>query len=268
LVKAVVGVATTAVTALTWWKLGLSWGLVALLLCALVITTITGFRQQQTITATVHRSDLDVYVETDRGIIWAGAPPWTSYMFAVPSIDDLGIPPSGPCVDWWKWARSHGAVDVRDTEVRVTLTAASDRTVVIDALRPQIMKREPAPPWPVVLCAAAGGAELTYRGIHIDLDGFATPTAHFVGQDGRQAQRPLLISVRAGEVEGFHITARAENEYIEWVAELMLIVDGQRKTKTIDNDGEPFCTCGNDLRQWYRWHADDEGWQFEERGNG
>jgi hypothetical protein len=265
-VKALVGVATTAATALTWWKFGLSWGLVALLLCALLITTITGFRQQRTITAAaVHRSDLSVHVETDRGVIWAGAPPWTSYMFAVPSIDRLGNPPSGPCVEWWKWARSYGGVDVRDTEVRVTLIAATDRTVVINGLRPQIVKREPPPPWPVVLCAAAGGAELTYRGMHVDLDGFGTPTAHFVAQDGTQAQRPPVISVRAGEAEMFHITGHAEYEYIEWVAEVLLIVDGQRKTVTIDDDGEPFRTCGKDLRQWYRWHA-DEGWQVEERG--
>ena len=124
--------------------------------------------------------DLNVHVETDCGIIWAGAPPWTSYVFAVPSIDDLGEPPSGPCPDWWKWARSHGGVDARDTEIRVTLTAATDTTVVIDGLRAQIVKREAPPGWPVVLCAAAGGADLTYRGVHVDLDGFATPTTHFL----------------------------------------------------------------------------------------
>jgi hypothetical protein len=187
-------------------------------------------------------------------------------MFVVPSIGDLGEPPPGPCFDWWKWARSRGGMDARDTEVRVTLTATTDSTVVIDGLRPQVVRREPPPSWPVVLCAAAGGADLTYRGVHVDLDGFATPTTHFVAQDGTTTQRAPVISVHAGEAEMFHITARAEHEHVEWVAELLLIVDGKRKTYRIDDDGQPFRTCGADMRKWYRWI--DEGWQVEERGTG
>jgi hypothetical protein len=203
------------------------------------------------------RPSLHVHIEADRSVIWAGAPPWVTYGFMIESPDGLGEPPSSFCPDWWAWARALGAVDANETEVQLTFTAATDTTVVIDAFTARVAKRADPLPWTLVQCTT-GGADLTKRGVQIDLDSFDPPTTHFVDREHEIVRGAPTISVGPGEAEMFHVRARARSSYVEWTAEARLIVNGKRQVVRIDDNGKPFRTCSSNGRpeRWWtggRW---------------
>lgn len=199
------------------------------------------------------RPALHVHVERDRAVIWAGAPPWVSYAFMIESPDVLGDPPSSFCPDWWAWAQSLEGVDAHETELQLTFTAATDTTVVIDAFRAKVIKQSEPLPWTLVQCPAPGGADITKRGVEIDLDGFEPPTTRFVDQTFDTIKGAPTISVSPGEAEIFHVRAISRYSYIEWTAEALLLVNGKRQAVTIDDHGEPFRTCSARGRPELRW---------------
>ncbi len=124
--------------------------------------------------------------------------------------------------------------------------------VVIDAFRAKVINQEAPLPWTLVRCTT-GGADLTKRGVEIDLDGFDPPTTHFVDRDHETLRGAPTISVGPGEAEMFHVRARAGWSYVEWTAEASLIVNGKRQVLKIDDSGKPFRTCSSDGRPERWW---------------
>ncbi len=185
---------------------------------------------------------LDVHVEWDQAVIWAGWPPWLSfaYYFAG-SLPPAAPPDSG--FDWSGWADRHGGYDFMWTMLRVTLVARTDATVVVEI--PVVNQTIAEVPFGVgVLYPAPGGADVNPRRFQIDLDFGERAYARFE-DEGQSAPAPSW-SLSKGEAEQSSIWARARDDRLhEWVLELPLIVDGQRRMVRIDKGGKPFVTVGD-----------------------
>jgi len=186
------------------------------------------------------RPPVIVHVETNPAIFEAGLPPWIGYGFVFPGEVSPGPPPSGPCQDWWAWAREHGGVDAGTTKLRLTLVGDDRVTVLVDALQVTIMHQTSPLAGSYAICPV-GGADISTRHIAVDLDGSSQPMTTYIKDGGGSAGR-FAFQLAAGQVEVFNIEARAEFSYCEWQAELFLLVDGQRKTIVIDDDGRSFRT--------------------------
>lgn len=184
------------------------------------------------------RGPLDVHVEDDPAIIWAGAPPWVGAEFLMPD-GDLPDPPSTFCPDWWAWAHANGGVDAGQTHVRVSLVGATDLTVVIDGIRATVHSRT-EPKGQVVSCPA-GGADIVPKHFEIQLDTFDPPTTSFLNIDGEPSPMPAF-KIAKGEVEMLHIIASTEQDRVEWAGELLAIVNGKRQTIDIRPQGEGWFT--------------------------
>jgi hypothetical protein len=91
----------------------------------------------------------------------------------------------------------------------------------------------------------------------VDLDLFGEPTTRYV-KDGGESTGRFVFQLARGEAEIFNIEARAESSYCEWVAELFLLVDGKRRTISIDDDGKPFRTTAPSGLKIHHWT--DERW--------
>lgn len=79
--------------------------------------------------------------------------------------------------------------------------------------------------------------------MHLDRDLVDVDWLNSTGQPGR----PPSIVLSAGEIERFHIWAttafdQAEAVRHEWSLELLLLVEGARRTIAINDDGKPFVT--------------------------
>lgn len=181
---------------------------------------------------------LRVHVETKREVIYAGTPNWVGSGWVIPGADDpneLGAPPTDTCREWAAWLKPLGAYDGWETEIRVTLVGVGPSSVVVDGVRANIISRRPATG--IGVSCRTGGADITPRGIEINLDW--DPGVVTFPQDQGHG---LMISLAAGEVERLHLLATSQDR-VQWTAELDLIVDGKRKTVVLDDDGEPFRTC-------------------------
>lgn len=198
---------------------------------------------------------LDIHVEWDQAVIWAGWPPWLSFAhYFVGTFPDEPPPDSG--FDWSRWADRHGGYDFRFTMLQITLIARADTTVVIGT--PIVTQRiSEVPEGVAVVYPAPGGPDVNPRRYDIDLSSGERPRVTFRDAEARDAevQQPKPSpswSLQKGEVEQLAIWANAAHEGLhEWEIELPLLVDGRRRKLRIDKNGGPFVTVGK--RQPYNY---------------
>lgn len=199
---------------------------------------------------------LALNVEVDPVEIWGDAPNWDPYACVVDTpIDDVGPPPSSRCRDWWAWAQSIGGVDAFDTVVRVTMVGRSKPTVVVKQLTLNVYQRESALRGSALLCRT-GGADMTPRGVNIDLE---EETVTFTDADGQAVRKPLEFSVREGEPEQFQIRAQADQSYVEWDYDLTFFVDGRKQHHRIAPSSGSFSTTG--LSNASKYESDGSEWR-------
>jgi hypothetical protein len=184
----------------------------------------------------------------------AGMPPWIGAGFLVPPDADLSSPPVC-CPDWRNWAQERGGVDEALTQVRVTLTARTDLRVVVDGLRVHVRSRQGVPAWRAITCPV-GGADISPRRAEIRLSDFDPPTVTWLDDGGDPVPAPTF-SLGAGEVEMLHLWAYVGDEWVEWTAELLALVDGDRRHVEITDGARPFITAGSagtaSQHAWYSW---------------
>jgi hypothetical protein len=201
-----------------------------------------------------------VHVEWDQAVIWAGQPPWVSFSYYFPGDPPTDAPPASG-VDWSRWVERHNGFDLGLTMLRVTVTAQTDATVVMET---PIVRgtTQDVPAGVGVVWPAPGGADISPRRYAIQLDSGSYPaTVTFVEQDPGfdQPKLPPSWTLAAGEVEQLHIWASAEAGGMhEWTMQLPLLVDGRREFVDVDKDGRPFVTVGR--RHGYR----DLCWRSEQ----
>jgi hypothetical protein len=151
-------------------------------------------------------------------------------------------------------------VDEGHTEVRVTLIARRNLTVVVDGVRVHVKERRSPPQWPAITCAV-GGASISPRRAEIRLDGFAQPTVAWVGEGDQHGQPPPTFSISESEAEMIHLWAYAESAWVEWTAELLVLVDGQRRIIEISDSGNPFITVGSPKAAHHVWLSGSDKWE-------
>lgn len=207
-----------------------------------VVNELLGRGLRRVLRSRSRRTPLVVHVETDPSIIWAGLPPWIGAGFLVPSDADVASPPEH-CPDWRTWALARGGVDEEMTQIRITLTARDNLLVVVDAVRVKVHHRKASPAWRSIVCAA-GGASVTPRRGEIDLSLFDPPVVEWLDEDGDAVGMPTF-SLTKSEAEVLHLWVKvAAHEWVEWSAELLVIVDGERQVVPITDKGKPFVTAG------------------------
>lgn len=188
---------------------------------------------------------LDVLVDTDQAIIWAGAPPWVGFSYYFPSgLPDDDPPPVG--FDWSRWAYKNGGTDVGLSIVQLTLQAKQHATVVLDPPIVRVLGRSPIAHG-AVGTYGAGGADLHPRHFKVELDIFDPPVIEYVNEDYQSVSNPAFTLV-SGEVERFHIWAYATSEtLVEWTLELPVIVNGKRRLVQVDGPTDTiFRTVGRE----------------------
>lgn len=142
---------------------------------------------------TFERSPLDVNVETDLGIIWAGSPDWNAACFWVPDTGPLGAPP-GTLAEWQKWVAGHGGYDSGTSTVLLTVVARSKVTVVISP--PLVTATSHPLPAGRYLARPTAGAEVHPLGFDISLMDAGQSLGHLVGYRRTAVRASQLVTER------------------------------------------------------------------------
>lgn len=201
------------------------------------------------------RGPVRVHVEVDPARMYAGAPPWVGsrYVFREgTAIEEVGMPPTSDCREWRDWAHARGACDGDRTEIRVTIQGLAESVVLIDGLKVATVSREQ--PSGLAIRCEVGGADITPRHLTVDLDW--DPAVVTFADGGGDPSLPFTFTLGRSEVEIFHIVARSSTVRCQWIAELLLIVDGRRQVFRVSDEGRPFSTCATTGLTSYGWNRD------------
>lgn len=190
-------------------------------------------------------SPVDLHVERNRTLIFAGDPPWESFAHYFPGDLPSEEPPEDGR-DWGAWAARNGGVDMGFSVLLLTVVARTSATVVVQ--RPVVEQATRSVPVGVgVLWPALGGAELVPRQYEVRLEtGLPKPLVTFrESETDREASSPSW-SLAKGEAEQLHIYLRANGSDLhEWTIRLPLLVDGRRVEVPVRQaGGAPFITVG------------------------
>lgn len=208
---------------------------------AIVAAIVTLFVNHYGVRLLDRRKPLQIHVETDPRLIWGDAPDWDPYACVIEKpVDQIDPPPSAHCRLWWSWAQEIGGVDAFDTVVQVTIVGESSTTVVIEGLRLKIRDRKEALHGTALVCRT-GGADMTPRGLDIDLD---LESVTVVDDGGEPMNGPLRLSVRKGEPEVLQIRAHAELSFVQWSCDLVYLLGGRRRVEPISPSQNVFSTTG------------------------
>jgi hypothetical protein len=203
-----------------------------------------------------HAPELFVHIETDPTLVYAGAPEAVGASFVMPDDSVVSMPPPpGSCRQWRTWLWPEGAYDGGTTDVRVALRGNSDTTVLIAGLLIHLVERTD-PVGHAVQCPV-GGVGIMTRSLRADLD--LEPCVVSYRDHRGNVAKPFAFTLSRGEVEVFHITA-ATADRCQWTAELHMIVNGERRTAYLDDDGEPFRTSGIAGLPTSRWSVGQQAW--------
>jgi hypothetical protein len=142
-------------------------------------------------------------------------------------------------------AKRAGAVDVYQSIHDVLLEGRTFRDVTIVDMRAKVLTRKPALRGAAITCASAGA--LDSIGVMFKLDE-ANPLARKI-RPGLQPGEPYFrrgnaISLKSEEVQPLQVVAQISSGYVEWEVEADAIIDGERRTITINNSGKPFRLTG------------------------
>ena len=147
----------------------------------------------------------------------------------------------------YAWLTSHGAVDVGETRLRVTLRGLAEETVVVRSLR-AVTERTPPFSGTLVHCPTAGANAATLLVFDLDEE---TPKAWQWREDGgreRVGSRPFFehnsVTLARGEVHDFVIVGSAKEFLVRWRLEADLEAGRHREVVTVDDAGKPFVTSG------------------------
>ena len=207
---------------------------------------------------------VDVHLEWDQAIIWAGYPPWLSFSYFIPGgLPREPAPESG--LDWCRWANRAGGFDLRLSMLKVTIVARTASTVVLET--PLIEQdTEPLPEGVGVLWPAPGGADVSPRRYDVRLDwGATTPMIVFRNEHSPSPVAPSW-KLGPGDVEQLQIWAWAEDALLHrWTMKLPLLIDGRRTMVSVSKNGEPFVTVGDRHlpylskrgNEWVSWQRPD-----------
>jgi hypothetical protein len=150
--------------------------------------------------------------------------------------------------------RRAGGADADATDIQLTLVGRSTGTVIVDELRPVVLRRtRPLEglkvKGPDAFCGPGG-----VNTFEIDLEAASPRLLNpEYGADAPAKPKDFVWKLAPGEAEIFHLVAFADESSVEWNLELRLIVDGQAHTIALANGGKPFRTSGADKIPQFSW---------------
>jgi len=202
---------------------------------------------------TVFREDpVDVHVQTDQAVIWAGLPPWISGRYFFDDALPKATPPDA-CVDWTKWSREHGGRPCGEFELMITIQAKLDVAVVVDTPIVRVVTRREVD-GVTATCVAVGGPSVSPRRFQVSLDASDPPDIVF-NDEGMEPGTLAGFSLTKGEVERFHIWANATGQHeLEWSLELPMIVNGDEVRMDL---GTFVAVGGGAASSEFLWQGDD-----------
>lgn len=228
---------------MNWWQ-GLLLTLMGLV-CGMLLTAFFGplrRRIERAGRVAWDEPPVDVHVEADQAIIWAGMPQWIIFSHYFTG----GLPIEPPPVERQEsgaWASRHGGVDLGLTMLQLTVTTRADVTVVIQT--PLITSSSTPLPPGVGAIISTGGADINPRRYDIAL-GMGSPLVTFNDPEVRHGHRAPAPSwkLAAGDVEQLHLWVTADDDQMhEWSLQIPLLIDGRRVLHDV-NGGIPFVTAG------------------------
>ncbi|MFF9041504.1 helix-turn-helix domain-containing protein [Streptomyces sp. NPDC014892] len=155
------------------------------------------------------------------------------------------------------WVSSEGAVASGKQLVTLTVQGTGEETVVVRGLKVRMTdKRSPlawndyAMGYPGVGC----GAGVPTRSFTVALDA-ARPAVQ-----PRAGSRNFPYSVSQSDPEVFYVVADASAYYVSWYLELEWTAGSRSGTLTLNDDGRPFRTSGNNGRPAYEYPLGGPKW--------
>jgi hypothetical protein len=135
-----------------------------------------------------------------------------------------------------------GGIDAGRTHLKISIEGLNRTPVLIESMRARVEDRREPIDDTLVACALEGVTGVI--GIGFDLD--EQPSlARSIKKDGGLG-RPFFehssITVAEGEILPLAVTAFAEQCFCQWRIEIDAVVEGERQTFVIDDNGQPFQT--------------------------
>jgi len=181
-------------------------------------------------------------------------------MFVPGSPDDLSPGPNQDAFSLRRWALEHDGIPAGADFVEVTLTAWQKLDVVVDAV--EVNCREISIPDGFVEWPTVGGADIHRRRLDVRLASCGS-RAEYVDPTGSTPNFSFKLS--SGETAKIHLNAATANwgneqeRAYEWTVDLHLLVNNNRKTITIGDNGKPFELVRSEAFPTRSW--DGSSWQ-------
>lgn len=227
--------------------LGLVLGLVAGLFAAYLLTLLEPVQRRLAGRGRKMFRDkgIQIHVESDPAIIWAGFPDWIAFFFFVPNFDISLSPPTSPR-SWRNWAANQGGWDLGRQTVRLTLIGTSPATIVLET--PEVTAVRDKIPQGIRIAHRTGGADINPRAYNVDLDTFGVENPLVALTEAGGAPAILLsVSLQTNEAQQIllHVSSTSPS-LIHWRVRLPIIVDGRRQFLKIDDQGKSFTFAGGE----------------------
>ncbi|MET7398124.1 hypothetical protein ABZS66_32005 [Dactylosporangium sp. NPDC005572] len=150
------------------------------------------------------------------------------------------------------YAARTGGADTDRTMLRLTLQGRTDAPVAL-TVGVRVVERHPVQEGTQLYIGPTGGGDVIPRDVRVDLDAPQLAPRYFVRE--QEVAAPLVLTLVKGESEVVDLRVSAAKALYHWVAELHLVVDGERSTIRIDDGGHPFRTSGRGGGPRYRFDS-------------
>ncbi|MHC0432756.1 helix-turn-helix domain-containing protein [Streptomyces sp. O3] len=180
------------------------------------------------------------------------------------------VPPPPLPQDAAPWIASLDAVSGGLTEVHITFQGASEKSVVLEALRVRVTDRAEPLKWNVFRTTGGCGGAFSPRLLSVDLDQPRPRVRPVGGFDGEQEREipPVSFPYKVSSTEPEELIVRAETTDCDcqWSLELEWSSQGRSGTVKInDENGRPFRTSGMEGRPQFGY--DDQGRRWADYGS-
>ncbi|MFF3845480.1 helix-turn-helix domain-containing protein [Streptomyces sp. NPDC002328] len=155
------------------------------------------------------------------------------------------------------WVAAHGAVPSGEQMVEVTVQGTGAATVVVESLKVRTVQKSSPLAWNDFAMGYPGvgcGGGVPKRYFTVALDAVRPALLPEAGADD------FPFSVSESDPEAYYVAADASAYDVRWVLELSWSSGSRRGTLTVDDDGKPFHTSGNNGRPSYEFPIGGSAW--------
>ncbi|MFB6978662.1 helix-turn-helix domain-containing protein [Streptomyces scopuliridis] len=165
------------------------------------------------------------------------------------------IPPPPTEQDAPGWVAALGGVASDGQFIELTVQGTSSDTVVLQALRVKIVKRDAPLPWNDYAMGVGCGGGVGTKSFAVNLDAGRPSSVPKAGQ------RDFPYKVSESDPEVFYISASSKTQDVSWYLELEWSSGERHGTLRLDDNGKPFRTSGSAGRPRYDHPLGGSEWQ-------